>query len=386
MNDSTAIAHPLTGCPSCRREVPGGEFCGACGGLLAEGGGAGHNRRHAFAAQPGEDVLHLSVISTLLPHLPHRHAFPFRMALLGGAVLLVVLGMLDLTGPAVAAAALIVPLLYLLYLYEVEIYEDEPVVVIGATFAVGALLGVPFAIVAGPIVTQALIMGSALGPIAGDILVGGILIPLLAQLLMLAGALVLYVMRRFDEALDGFAFGAASALGFTFATTLVLLSPQLQQGFFSEIPPLTSALQIAQSGLLVPLIYASTTGLIAGALWLRRGHVRAHAARGWTTSLWVSVTVALGVQVGLGIVSVEVTNTAAAVLVYLVVGLLLMVWVRVAIHHMLLSEAVDVSIGPDAVCSHCHRLVPRMAFCPQCGIAARATPKRGAGRSGRGVR
>ena len=60
--------------------------------------------------------------------------------------------------------------------------------------------------------------------------------------------------------------------------------------------------------------------------------------------------------------------------------------VRVAIHHMLLAEAVDVPEGPILPCTHCRRLVPRMAFCPHCGIATRATPKVGAGRDARGVR
>ena len=378
--------HPVVVCHSCAREVPEGEFCGACGAHLTDTEPSGADRRHAFAAHPGEQVLHLSVISTMLPHLPHRQTGPFKVALVAGTIVLVALGLLELTGPAIAAAAIIVPVLYLIYLYEVEVYEDEPVVVIGGTFAVGALLGLPWAIVTGPIVSQALITGNAQGPAAGDILFAGILLPVLGQLVMLVGALVLYLIRQYDEALDGFTFGAAGALGFTFMTTLVYLFPELQQGLFSEIPPLASALQIIQSGLLVPLIYASTTGLIAGALWLRRGRVRAHAAQSWTTSLWASIAVALAVQVGLGLVTLLVSGTVVVVLAYLMVALLLLLWVRVALHHMLLSEAVDVTIGSDSMCSHCHRMVPRMAFCPHCGIATRATPKSGTGRAGRAVR
>ena len=383
----TGVAvHPLVSCHSCEREVPDGEFCGACGAHLYDTEPAGVDRRHHFAAHPGEQVLHLSVISTMLPHLPHRQAGPFRIALVGGAVLLVALGLLDLTGPAIAAAAVIVPILYLMYLYEVEVYEDEPVIVIGGTFAVGALLGLPWAFLTGPLVTQALLNGNARGTSSVELLTVGVLLPVLGQVVMLAGALLIYFTRRYDEALDGFSFGAAAALGFTFTTTLVLLFPELQQGLFSETPPFASALQVIQTGLLIPLIYASTTGLIAGALWLRRGRVRVHAAQSWTTSLIASIAVAVTVQVALALVGLFVTSSLVAVLAYLMVAILLLLWVRVALHHMLLSEAVDVTVGADGICSHCHKVVPRMAFCPSCGIATRATPKSGAGRAGRAVR
>ena len=40
------------------------------------------------------------------------------------AAALLVLGYLRLTGPSIALAALAVPLLYVLYLYEVEVYVD----------------------------------------------------------------------------------------------------------------------------------------------------------------------------------------------------------------------------------------------------------------------
>jgi RsiW-degrading membrane proteinase PrsW (M82 family) len=382
----TAPAHPLVSCHSCEREVPAGEYCGACGTHLSDTSASGADRRHAFAAHPGEQVLHLSVISTLLPHLPHRQTAPFRIALVTATVLLVALGLFQVTGPAIAAAAVVMPLLYLLYLYEVEVYEDEPVFVIGGTFVVGAVLGLLWATVTGPVVTQVVIAAQAVGPPAGDVLVAGVLIPLAGQLVMLAGALLLYVTRSYDEALDGFAFGAAGALGFTFTSTLVYLFPELQQGLFSTVPPLTGALRIVQSGLLIPLISASTTGLISGALWLRRGKVRAHAAQSWTTSLWASIAIAACAQVALGMVSILVRGSTVTVLIYGLVAGGLLIWVRVALHHMLLAEAVLVKIGPDSVCSHCRRVVPRMAFCPHCGIATRATPKSGDGRTGRLVR
>src|SRR5690348_1333707 len=88
-------------CSSCGRDVPEGEFCGACGAHLETGHGvlARRYRYHAFAANPAEHVLHPSVSSTLFPQLPHRRAVPFRLALLLAVGVLLVLSVLRWTGP-----------------------------------------------------------------------------------------------------------------------------------------------------------------------------------------------------------------------------------------------------------------------------------------------
>lgn len=381
-------APALATCRACGNHVPPGEFCGACGAhLLSEADVKAHQRRHAYAAHPGEHVVHLSVVSTLLPHLPHRRSAPFRLALLIGGVAMFALGLARMTGPGIAAAALVVPVLYLLYLYEVEVYTEEPVWVIGSTFVVGALLGIPWALVAGPRLTATLVAGIGQGPSAGDLVVGAVLAPAVAQALMLVGAMIVYATRRFyDEALDGFTFAAAGALGFTFTATLVNLFPQLQQGLFSTTQPMANALDIVQRGLLQPILNASTTGLIGGALWLHRGELRRHMRLRLFGSVPAAIVIAIVFQAVFAAAGFLLNSAALRVLVdALTVGLLL-IWIRVAIHHMLLAEAVDVEIGPQMVCTHCHHLVPRTAFCPHCGIATRATPKTGEGRSGRSVR
>ena len=103
-------APSLVVCPHCDSSVPQGDFCGHCGAHLAT---ADTSRRHAFAAMPNEPVVHFNVISTLFPHLSHRHGGPFRWALLSGIVLVVLLAALHLFAAATAAAALLLPALYL---------------------------------------------------------------------------------------------------------------------------------------------------------------------------------------------------------------------------------------------------------------------------------
>ncbi len=135
------LGAPLVVCPHCGSMVPAGEFCGHCGAHLTKGDSG---RQHAFAAVPSEPVVHLSIISTLFPHLPHRRGGAFRWALLAGSAAVVILAALHLFAPATIAAVFLLPVLYLLYLYEVEVYEPEPWLLIGATMVAGGVLGYAF--------------------------------------------------------------------------------------------------------------------------------------------------------------------------------------------------------------------------------------------------
>ena len=374
MTEDGEIPWPPTVCPDCSVTVPAGEFCGACGAHLSSRTGS---RLHAFAAHPHEHVFHPGVVSTLLPHVPHRHAAPFRLGLLFGTALLVVLAVTGATPAAIATGCLLVPLLYLIYLYEAEVYEDEPVLVIGATFVLGFIIGLPWARLTEGYITSTLVANAAGQATPSKLLIAGVVLPLVAQALMLAGPLALYARRRYDEALDGFTFGAACALGFVLAVNLMNLWPQISQGTVSGGSLVDNVLPIFARGLLIPFMSASTSGLIAGALWLHRGKTRSLAAHFWTTKLPAVTLTAACVWVFLGLVNITVTATTTAVLIYAATAAALLFAVRVALHHMLLSEAVEVTVGPEFVCLNCHYVVPRMAFCPHCGIATRATVKGG---------
>lgn len=375
-------ALPVVTCPGCARVVPAGEYCGACGARLGHPHPAGA-RSHAYAASPGEAVFHLSVVSSLFPHLS-RHRMPvFRAALIGLGLLLAVLDLTRINGAAVAIAAAGVPVLYLLYLRDVEVYEDQPVLVVLLTFGLGAVLGGLAAYFGGPLISQAQFAQMAGQAGIDSYLLVAAGVPLASFGLMLLGPLFLYFTNRFEEALDGFAFGAASALGFTFASTLVNVWPELEAGLISS-EPVGAGIQITLvRGLLLPFINASGVGLVAGALWLASGGRR---YRHRSTSILNTVAGVAALRILLGLVDLLSPGTWIEAAVYLVGGIGLLLWVRLAIHHMLLAEAVEVAIGPSRPCSHCHRLVPRMAFCPNCGVATRATPKLGESREQRKVR
>jgi hypothetical protein len=326
------------------------------------------------------------MVTTLFPHLPHRHRLPFQVAFGATAVALLALGLLRWSGPAIAVAALAVPLIYLLQLYEVEVYEDEPLLIIGATLVVGAVLGGVWAHFTGSTITTILLQNNTLGTTAGRLFEGGVWLPLASQVLMLVGGLALYFRRRYDEALDGFTFGVAGALGFTAASTIVNLWPELNQGFVSSATQTDSVLDALLRGVLTPFVNASLAGIICGAVWLSRGPTRRLPYHRLVVGLAPAIAVAVVTRVLLGLESVIFLDTLTGVAAAGAATILLMVWVRFTLHYTLLAEAVEVPVGPDGPCSHCHHIVPRMAFCPNCGIATRATPKSGSGRASRAVR
>jgi RsiW-degrading membrane proteinase PrsW (M82 family) len=345
--------------------VPAGEFCGHCGAHLTRGDAA---RRYAFAAVPSEPVVHLSIVSTLFPHLPHRRGGAFRWALLAGATLVVLLAGFHLFTPATIAALFLLPVLYLLYVYEVEVYDSEPWLLIAATMAAGAILGYALTSVTGGTVSGLEISGDT----ENNLLFAGVVIPIVGQALMLVGPFFLYFYRPgLREPLDGLTFGAASALGFTLATMLTAIWPLLAGPLIGTGSPVDWSLRLLNSGILIMLINAGTTSLITAAVWLTRYDLR-RAARGWEANVITALLVAVAAQVSLGILSVVLPDLVLKVGIHAVAAVALLVYMRLVIHQALLAEGAAHEIGPDAACPECHRIVPTMLFCPACGVARAA--------------
>jgi RsiW-degrading membrane proteinase PrsW (M82 family) len=348
--------------------VPEGDFCGHCGAHLTT---ASTTRRHAFAAVPSEPVAHLSIVTTLFPHLAHRRGGAFRWALIGGSAAVVMLAALQLFAPATAVATFLLPGLYLLYLYEVEVYESEPWLVIGATMVAGAVLGYAFAVYAGGAAAQL----NNTGDTGSAFVLAGVTIPIVGQALMLAGPLFLYLFRRrFREPLDGLTFGAASALGFTLAKSLTTFWPLIAGPLVGSGPALDWALRLLQAGILIALINASTTGLVTAAVWLHRYDM--HRSKGaWSANVLTTLVVALGAQILVGQLSFAIPELITQVVVTSLATVGLLLYLRVVIHQALMAEGAVHEIGPDSPCPECHRFVPTMLFCPHCGVNRLASSK-----------
>jgi hypothetical protein len=284
----------------------------------------------------------------------------------------VVLAAFHLFAPATIAAAVLLPALYLLYLYEVEVYADEPWLLVGATMVVGAVLGYAFTEIAGGAASRVILAGDN----SGGFTLRAVAIPILAQALMLVGPMFLFFFRpRYREPLDGVTFGAASALGFTLTAEIATLWPLIVGPLVATGDPVDWALRLLRLGLLVSLVNASTTALVTAGLWLRR-YDRRRAQRAREVGLPATIIVAFGVQVVLGALTFVLQDLLVHVLLWALATIALMLYVRQVIHQALLAEGVAHEIGPDSQCPECHHIVPTMLFCPNCGAARAAAPRR----------
>src|SRR5712692_5253971 len=125
----------------------------------------------------------------------------------------------------------------------------------------------------------------------------GVAMPIISPAIMLAGPLFLYVFRgRFREPLDGLTFGVASALGFTLASSLTAIWPLINGPLVACWAPNDWSRRLLRTGILVALVNASTTGIVAAAVSLQR-YDRRRAVRPWTTSILATLIVAIGTQI-----------------------------------------------------------------------------------------
>jgi len=359
-------------CPVCGNVVPVGAYCAACGTHLSHDADTPSVRRaHSYVAAPGESVLHLSVVSSLFPHLSHRARGPFRVGLVAVVAALLVLAALRLQAPAIAVSALGIPLLFQLYIYEANLYDEEPLFATLVTIGLGAVLGVGWSLLTAHYVTSASRLTLVGGSKSTSHVVLATLVPAGSQLLMVVPVALMWLLRRnrYRESMDGFVFGSAGALGFVAAAVITDLAPELKAGVRPHGHTADLFVQTAVHGIALPLVAACATGLIGAALWLRRDGAGSNPP-GRVFTLWpVALAVALAVQVGLGYTDVSTPGNAVVVVAHLAAAAAYILALRVGLHHVLLHEAHDVRIGPPRVCHHCHHVVPEAPFCPHCGAA-----------------
>ena len=380
MSDTTGSTElaplALTECVHCGAAVPAAEFCGSCGAHLVYARGNLARRHDAYAPFPEEPVVRLSVTTSLFPHLSRSSKLLFRGVIGVIVALLVIFALTKWQAPMIAVAACGIPLVFLLYVVDIDDPERSSFSApVSMALGLGVVLGVGWAIVGGHYVNRALAPSFGATLTSGDALVAAVVVPVVGVLLMAAPVSVLRIGRRSRESLDGFVLGAVGALGFGLAATIEQLVSLLRTGQVSSLAFTSALTEVVLRGLAEPLIAALTIGLFGATVWLRR-HER---ARGWPRVATLPVTalaIALVVQVGLGFCDLAMLADLTLLLVYVLATAAVIVATRVCLHHVLLSELHEVSIGPPRVCAHCRRLVPRMPFCPHCGVARHATAPR----------
>ena len=235
------------------------------------GDGAGQLRLDSYVAAPDEQVLHLSVASSLFPRLPLRSRNVFRVGLALLFLLLIALGLLRWQAPMIAVSALGLPLIFLLYLYETNIHRDLTLRVLAPTALLGIGLGVGWALATGSFVADFYDVSLANASSRRLAQLAGIAVPVGGALLMVTPAALMRLVRRTRKPLDGLIIGSLSAISFTAAATLTRMAPQFATGVTAGDRSVTVMLaQAGVQGIAIPLMTAAMGGLVGAALWFGR--------------------------------------------------------------------------------------------------------------------
>lgn len=359
-------------CDHCGKQVPEGVFCTACGAhqSTTEGTGDPKARLHHFAAHPGEHVATPNVFTTLFPHLAGHRVHEFRYAFLGGLVILALLYGFGLIVSAVLVAAVLVPVLYLVYLFDTQVYRDQPALVIGMTMGLGALLGVAITLI-NTNVFSPLLLPSGYAT-AGDLLEATVLIPLIQLVFVAIPALLLRSRPSVAETADGLVLGVAAGLGFSAAETIVRFSSVIV-GLPVKSSPAAWIFPLLSICVFIPLLHGTSAGLVAASMWPRQR--TQHSAR----MAALGLPAALVLTIAFFLVGQLIRQSGTEQILWLgwqalVVGLML-VYLRFLLHFALLDEAADMGFSAQ-VCASCHKHVMAAAFCPACGMALSVSPRK----------
>lgn len=221
-----------------------------------------------YTAAPEDRVLWPSVTTTLFPYLPRGLRARFRSAL---ALVLIALGIfaaLRWQAPLIGTAATGFPLVFAMYLRAL----GTPVRGQAVVAALGAVLGLGWALIAGSIVAQAYDVALGSGITVGHTMLEGVSIPVVGALFMVvpaAATRLLSGLARDPHA--GFVFGALGATAFTAVMTLTRLVPQLATGVSTRERSVVALLvEAGIQGVAVPLMAAAVGGMVGAALGFRR--------------------------------------------------------------------------------------------------------------------
>lgn len=366
-------------CSNCGGEVPGGHFCVVCGEALHD-----EAPRRGYAAAPHEHWWHPKLVSTIFPHLPRADMRPFRAVLAAAFGLVVGLCLLHLFPLALVVSVVAVPLLFVLYLWDVNVYEDDPLPVLAVTVLWGLAGGIVLGLVAKHVESQGSLLAGSTE--THDLIWLGIVLPCIALVVMVAGPLALLPYPRFNDALDGVAFGACSAATLVGAEAITNSADFLQLGFKAAGNTGLWVARLLTLGVALPVLAAGVSAAVCAAFWLRyRCPLPDRNALGPLGHPMVAVPVAAAALVAAYVTPIYLNQwwTLGITGVLAVAALL---WLRRLIHLGLREEANEKEIGAPVQCTNCHAETPAHSFCAECGVAIRALPKPGEAHGRRGPR
>jgi hypothetical protein len=374
-------------CPRCRAQLPEvAHFCHVCG---QDQRSADVSRRKSFAAKPDEPVASFALISSIMPRGAGQRPQTYRIALTIALVIALIAAIFGAMPIAVLVAAFAIPIVYIVYIYDVNLWEDEPVSVTALAFALTGVLSIAFTILwtflRGPVpFTTPTLGGDFSGsPRVGAFLIVALLVPVVGEAIRQIGPVILASRPQFDDLMDGLTFGVISGVSYACFDTIVRHWSLLTGGLQQPNPGLWVSL-IFLEGFVKPLIIGTATGIACAEFsGLGRGY------DGFTPRYFRGIVEAvlanIAYQAGTYLFSFVGSSTMAVILSIawgLVILAILILRVRNILHAGLMEAALERSAhdgldsGELEFCAQCEMpLLEHAAFCNACGTAVRVQPK-----------
>ena len=373
-------------CPRCQSSVPDvAHFCHRCGNDLVP---TDERAKRRYALAPNEPVASFAIVSSIMPREAGRHPQTYRTALTITVVAALVAAIFGALPIALLIAAFAIPIVYITYLYDVNMWEDEPLSVTALAFVLTAVLAAVFTwLWTGWMPLSGVLPGNTgvTGPNWLGFAIYALLVPVVGEIIRQIGPVVLASRPQFDDLMDGVTFGVISGVGYACADTLIRHWDLLTGGMVTPEPAQLGSL-IFLEGFVKPLIMGSATGLaVAEFSGLGKGY------DGFSGRYVGGVLLAIGANVlyNGGIYLLGFVGPASLSLVLqLIWGLLvlavLILRLRTVLQTGLLEGALEAaSRSEDATqgdemgfCPRCEMpLLPGAAFCSACGQSTRAMGK-----------
>ncbi|MBU3751031.1 MAG: zinc ribbon domain-containing protein, partial [Mycobacterium sp.] len=261
---------PTSECPGCHQTVPAAPFCGSCGAArTAPVTARGTLLRPAvYAAAPREPLWTPRISSTCLPRLAAAMRKPFGVGLILVLVAVVILAAAGANGPVGVVAVLGWPLLFLIYLWQTDVFRDIPIRILVLAAALGVALGVGWWLLAGRILagSYGLSTGSAL-MLTGVLNVGLLITAGSAVLMLMPAVLTRLLAMPVRESLDGFVVGAFGALWFMTAASTTIVAPQFVEGLIDDRGAARVLEDALSYGIVNPITATAAGGLVGMSLW-----------------------------------------------------------------------------------------------------------------------
>ena len=376
-------------CPRCRAELPQvALFCHVCG---QDQRSADFARRKSFAARPDEPVASFALISSIMPRGAGQRPQTYRIALTIAIVVALIAAIFGAMPIAVLVAAFAVPVVYIVYIYDVNLWEDEPVIVTGLAFLLTGALTVGFTILwtylRGPVPYGTTTYEGSLSaaPTVGTFLLVALVVPIVGEAIRQIGPVLLARRPEFDDLMDGLTFGVISGLSYSCFDTLVRHWDLLTGGLQASDPGLWVSL-IFLEGFVKPMIIGTASGIaVAEFSGLGRGYdgFTPRYFRGVGEAILANAAYQAGTYL-FSFVGDATLGVILSILWGLIILAILILRVRNVLHVGLMEAALERSVrdgGTRAArevqyCAQCEMpLSEHAAFCNACGTAVRVQAK-----------